>query len=211
MTPRIVTYLVLTLASTLALAGNLPDDLHALQQQWAVTQYETADEAKEKAFEDLVANAEQLVKDYPGKAEPLVWKGIILSTFAGYKGGLSALGLAKDARKAFDASLKLDDKALDGSAHTSIGTLYYKVPGWPFGFGNEEKAEMHLREGLRLNPQGIDPNYFFAEFLLDQGEPERARAYYEKALQAPPRPDRPLADKGRRHEVEVRLSELGAR
>ena len=35
-----------------------------------------------------------------------------------------------------------------GSAYTSLGTLYFKVPGWPVGFGDEEKAEELLRKAL---------------------------------------------------------------
>ena len=38
------------------------------------------------------------MQEYPGRAEPLIWHGIILSSLAGAKGGLGALGLAKEAR-----------------------------------------------------------------------------------------------------------------
>lgn len=206
---RSLVMLLLSVPAMLAQAADIETDLAAVQTEWAVTQYETRDDQKDKAFENLVSHASQLVKKYPGQAEPLVWQGIVLSTYAGHKGGLGALGLAKEARQAFEASLKLDDTALGGSAHTSLGTLYSKVPGWPLGFGDDDKAEAHLRAGLNMNPEGIDANYFFAEFLKDQGQPKRALVYYQKAYQAPARPDRLLADRGRRHEIETRLEELG--
>ena len=52
---------------------------------------------------------------------------------------------------------------------TSLGTLYYKVPGWPIGFGSDKKAREYLAKALDLNPTGIDPNYFMGEFLFDAG------------------------------------------
>jgi hypothetical protein len=65
----------------------------------------------------------------PNMAETLVWEGIALSSEAGAKGGLGALSLAKEAKQLLEESLKLDDKALNGSAYTSLATLYAKVPG----------------------------------------------------------------------------------
>ena len=206
---RFLWVLLLSVLAVLAYGADIETDLAALQTEWAVTQYETREDDKDKAFEKLVSHAGQLVKNYPGRAEALVWQGIVLSTYAGHKGGLSALGLAKEARQAFEASLKLDDTVLGGSAHTSLGTLYSRVPGWPLGFGDDEKAEKHLRAGLNMNPEGIDANYFFAEFLNDQGDGKRALIYYQKAYEAPDRPDRPLADRGRRREIEARLGAAG--
>ena len=125
----------------------------------------------------------------------------MLSTWAGAKGGLGALGLAKDSRARLEAALKIDESALNGSAHTSIGTLYHKVPGFPVGFGSDKKAKEHLQRGLNINPDGIDPNFFYGEFLFDEGEYQQALNHLQKALNAPPRPGRELADEGRRQEV----------
>ena len=73
----------------------------------------------------------------------------MLSTWAGAKGGLGALSLAKRARQPLEAALKLDPAALDGSAYTSLGTLYSKVPGFPAGFGDDDKAEQLLKSALQ--------------------------------------------------------------
>jgi Tfp pilus assembly protein PilF len=132
----------------------------------------------------------------------------VLSTYAGAKGGLAALGLVKRARQALEQALELDATALDGSAYTSLGSLYYQVPGWPLGFGDDDKAREYLRKALELNPKGIDPNYFYGDFLIEQGEPERARDYLSKALKAPDRPGRALADAGRREEIRRKLASL---
>ncbi len=39
----------------------------------------------------------------------------------------------KEARASLEAALKIAPEALDGSAYTSLGSLYYQVPGWPLG------------------------------------------------------------------------------
>ncbi|MAL98061.1 MAG: hypothetical protein CL583_06385 [Alteromonadaceae bacterium] len=205
---RIATLLFALLLALPASAVGLEEDLLELQQRWARIQYETPEDDGEKAFEALADDAAQLVARFPGRAEPLIWEGIILSTYAGAKGGFGALGLVKKARRRLEAALDLDKLALQGSAYTSLGSLYHKVPGWPLGYGDDEKAEAYLRKALNINPAGIDPNFFFAEFLVDQGQPDRARVYLNKALEAPARPGRERADEGRREEARLLLEKL---
>ena len=84
------------------------------------------------------------------------------------------------------------------------------MPGWPIGFGDDDKARELLTRALEINPDGIDSNYFYADFLLDQGDEDGARRYFEKALQAPARPQRPLADRGRRDEIRAKLKGLAS-
>jgi tetratricopeptide (TPR) repeat protein len=189
-------------------AADLETELAGIQQRWAEIQYQLPENQQEKAFEGLATEVEAFVARHPDRAEPLIWQGIVLSTYAGAKGGLGALGLVKDARKSLEAAIAIDEGALEGSAYTSLGSLYYQVPGWPLGFGDDDKARSYLRKALALNPDGIDANYFFGDFLLDQGEPERAQTYLQKALQAPGRPGRDVADAGRRKEARERLDAL---
>jgi tetratricopeptide (TPR) repeat protein len=181
--------------------------LKSIQDGWAVANYKTSGkEAKNAAFETLAGEAAAYSTKYPGRAEPLIWEGIVLSTWAGAKGGLGALGLAKDSRAKFEAALQINENALSGSAHTSIGTLYHKVPGFPVGFGSDKKAKEHLLRALQMNPDGIDPNYFYGELLFDEGEYQEALRYLNKALQAQPRPGRELADEGRRSEIRALIA-----
>ncbi|AOY89207.1 hypothetical protein BKP64_14100 [Marinobacter salinus] len=189
-------------------AGDLDKELAAIQQRWAEIQYQFPDDQKEKGFEVLAKNAEAFVARYPDHAEPLIWQGIVLSTYAGAKGGLGALGLVKDARKALEAAMTINPGALEGSAYTSLGSLYYQVPGWPLGFGDDDKAQKYLQKALAINPDGMDPNYFFGDFLREQDQPQRARVYLEKVLKAPSRPGRELADTGRREQAKRLLEKL---
>lgn len=194
----------LLFASTASLA-DLNEDIVRIQQQWARANYETPDGEQEKAFEKLVAEARKLVELNPGRAEPRVWLAIVLSTDAGVTGGLGALGKVKEARRELEAAEKIDPDALDGSIYTSLGSLYYQVPGWPIGFGDDEKAEEYLKKALAINPDGIDPNYFYGDFQLEEGNYQEAVRYLEKAAVAASRPGRPLADKGRQAEVQGKL------
>jgi tetratricopeptide (TPR) repeat protein len=188
--------------STVTAASGFEAELLALQQAWAQANYETPKgEAQLKAFEQLEARAENLTRAHPGRAEALIWEGIIESSYAGAKGGLGALSLAKEARRNLEAALAIDPSALDGSAYTSLGTLYYKVPGFPLGFGDRQKAEELLGKALKINPDGIDPNYFYGELLYEQGRYREALEHLERAARAQPRPGRELADRGRHAEI----------
>jgi cytochrome c-type biogenesis protein CcmH/NrfG len=196
---------LLFLLSTHLYAAVMTDDIRALQQEWARIKYQASESEQEKLYEALAAKANAVAARYPGKAEPLVWEGIIYSTWAGARGGLGALSLAKESRKQLEAAISIDATALQGSAYTSLGTLYFKVPGWPIGFGDKEKAEELLKQALAINPDGIDPNFFYGEFLLEEDRYAESIAVLNHALQAAPRPDRPIADAGRRAEIQDSL------
>lgn len=179
----------------------------ALQGQWAKIKYQTPDTgAQIDAIHSLEDQASALATKYPDRAEPKIWQGIILATDAGIDQGFAALGKVKTARTLFEDAIKIDPAALGGSAYTSLGSLYYQVPGWPIAFGNNKKAEEFLKKAVAINPDGIDSNYFYGDFLLDRSRYKEARDYLQKALAAPARPDRPIADAGRRKEIEADLA-----
>jgi tetratricopeptide (TPR) repeat protein len=188
-------------------AAGTEDAVKDLQHEWEVIKYQTPDKLQEKKFETLAARARKVSEANPGRAEPLVWEGIILSSWAGTKGGLGALGLVKQARARYEEAIRIQPDVLDGSAYNSLGVLYYKVPGWPVGFGDDKKAQELLQKALSVNPDGIDPNYFYGEYLFEQGKAKEATAYLERALRAPARPGRDIADAGRQEEARKLLEE----
>lgn len=190
------------LLSTLSVANETFDTkLLALQNQWAVVNYTLTEDKQNAGFLSLIEQANILVEQPNNKAQSLIWLGIIQSSYAGAKGGLGALTLVKKAKKSFEQSLKIDQQALQGSAYTSLGTLYHQVPGWPIGFGNDDKAREMLKKAVAINPKGIDPNYFYGTYLFDKKEYEAAKTFLHMALNAPNRATRPLADKHRRIEI----------
>lgn len=193
--------------SALTQAASLDTDVSQLQQEWAHIKYQVSGkDAQLNAIHELEKTAESVVAANPNRAEPLIWQGIILATDAGIVKGISALGTVKQAKALFEKSLQLDPTALQGSAQTSLGSLYYQVPGWPVAFGDNEEAEKHLQAALKINPTGIDPNFFYGDFLLKAKRYDEAVKYLNIALQAPDRPNRQVADVGRRQEIKQALA-----
>ncbi|MBX8470396.1 tetratricopeptide repeat protein [Pseudomonas sp. RIT778] len=182
--------------------------LNSIQQSWAHIQYETPEKQRAAAFEQLAVQATHFATERPAVAEAWIWKGIVTSSWAGAEGGLGALGKAKDAKADLEKSLTLDPKALQGSAYTSLAALYDRVPGWPIGFGDSDKAEQLLKQALQLNPDGIDSLYFWGDHLYRQKRYAEARAALQKAQQAAPRPGRESADAGRRKEIAALLVDV---
>ena len=205
-----IRYLVAGLLAGFSL-NILAADIAPLQQRWAEIQYQLPEDQKADAFEALAAEAEQALAQEPDDAPLLIWRGIILSSWAGADGGLGALGKVKEAKSLLEHALRVDPQALKGSAYTSLGALYYQMPGWPIGFGDDEQAEALLKQALALNPDGIDSNYFWGDYLIDQKRYAEARAALLKAQAAAPRPDRPLADQGRQAEIRARLDKIANR
>ncbi len=198
---------LLCLHSLHAVAAMSPELLD-LSESWASIKYRLPEDQRVAALQALDAKAQALVDANPGTAEPLVWRAIILSTTAGEKGGLGALSLVKQARKLLERAEGIDANALEGSVYTSLGSLYYQVPGWPIGFGDDDKAEAYLKKALAVNPDGMDPNYFYGDFLMQEKRYDQAQAAFEHALAAPARTSRPIADAGRRAEIESALVKL---
>ncbi|WP_430455158.1 tetratricopeptide repeat protein [Rheinheimera sp.] len=198
---------VTLLASSTVLADVLAD-IKPLQDRWAEVNYALPEDDREKAFAELLANADKVVGSNPDKAEALIWRGIIKSSYANAKGGLGALSVAEGSKADLEQALKLDPTALQGSAYTSLGVLYAKVPGWPIGFGDNKKAKELLLKALEQNPQGIDPNYFYADYLAGKRDWAEALRYLEIAKAAQPRPGRESADAGRQQEIAALLAKV---
>ena len=201
--------IALLFAANTAFAETTPLDasIAKLQHDWAKDYYQTPEKDKEAAFEKLVKEAHQVTTANPGRAEPLIWEGIITSTLAKYQSIFSAGGTAKAARDLLLAAAKTDANALQGSALTSLGSLYYKVPR--FGsFGDHDKAREYLERALKINPDGIDPNFFMGELMVERGEKAKALEYFKKALNAPARPGREDADAGRKAEIQDAIRKI---
>lgn len=187
--------------------AQLDEAIRGLQAEWAHIKYEETN-AKQQldAMRALAGKAAEVTARYPNYAEAKIWRAIIVSTEAGMDGGLGAMSLASNARELLEEAKHINPNALEGSVYTSLGSLYHKVPGWPLGFGDDEKAKAYLEQARAINPDGIDPNFFYGELLLDTDHAKEAIPVLEHALAAAPRPGRELADAGRRGEITALLA-----
>jgi len=191
-------------------AGDLEQNIALLQKEWARIKYQLPEKSQQQrdAISALADKAETVSSEYPDRAEPKIWQGIIVATDAGVGKWFSAMGKVKQAKALFETAIKIDPEALAGAAYTSLGSLYYQLPGWPVGFGDSKKAEEYLQKGLKVDPGGIDSNCFYGDFLLEKKLYAEARTYLEQALRAPDRPLRPVADSGRRDEINAALAQI---
>lgn len=188
------------------------DDVDAaiatIGHQWSAATYATPNDRKVAALESVLSDAKRAAQQFPARAEPKIWEAIVLASLAGAQGGFGALGKAKQSRELLLDAEKIDANAMNGSIYATLGSLYAKVPGWPIGFGDSKKARAYLDKAIEIDPSSIDSNYFYADFLVDQGDYGAAARYLERAIEAPPRPGREDADAGRRSEAQAMLATL---
>jgi tetratricopeptide (TPR) repeat protein len=193
--------------SATATESTFTADLAAIEHEFDVANFETKDEsARQAAFDALVDHAAELSKKYPDRVEAVAWEGIVLSTYAGEVSAMSAMKYAKAARAALLRAERMNPEALGGGLYASLGALYSKVPGGFIGFGDDELAAEYFAKALQVDPDNIDSNYFYGEFLIDQGDYVEAVAVLDRALKAPTVEARPAFDAGRRAEIRELLA-----
>jgi hypothetical protein len=150
--------LVVCLARTAQAAG-VEDSVAEVQRDWEVIRYQVPAAEREKKFEALATKAHQVSEAFPGRSEPLIWEGIVVSSVAGEKGGLGALGLVKQAKALYEAAIQLDGAALEGSAYNSLGVLYYKVPAGPSASATRRRPASCCRRRCRSTPAASTPTF----------------------------------------------------
>lgn len=187
--------------------------LHAavlhISSQWARIKYDVHGADRQmRQLRLLERQAAGLAKRYPKHATPLLWQGIVASEEAARAGLFDKLGYAKKARRLFDEAKALDPDAGHGGVWLSLGVLYYRVPGFPFGFGSDSKARRDLRRALSIDPDGLDANYFYGDFLFGEGKYAQARKVLQRGLQAPIDAQRPIWEKGRRLQIRALLARI---
>lgn len=186
--------------------------IRQIQTRWEIIKF-TVPEGSEQTrqMDALGSDADALAAKYPDRVEAQIWDGIITSERASMASAFSAQSLANRARDTLDKAYKMSPTALDGGAPTSLGVLYYRVPGFPVGFGDNSKARTLLEQATASAPNGLDAWYFYGDFLMGRGEYARASEAFMHALSIPPRPDRPLWDKNRRIVIKEKLDDIKAK
>lgn len=203
---RATVVVFLLLFSAQLLASDLNASIATLESDWASAYYQNDESRQKQAYPELLEKAKELVNRYPNAAEPKIWQATIMSTNAAFESSLTALATLETAKKLLEEAIRINPKALDGAAYVTLGTLYYMLPGWPVSFGDDDMAEQLLKASLQINPDGIDANYFYADFLLRQDRATEAEAFFHKASQAPVRKQQVFADTQLQNEAKLALA-----
>ena len=207
-------FAALALAGSASASNNPAMDaaVRRINDQWAHIRYQVADRNEQyRQLDVLAGQAAQVSARYPGHAEPLLWQGIVVSEEAARASVLRQLGFARSARDILEKAQSIDPNVADGGVKMSLGVLYHRVPGFPIGFGNTAKARALLEAALKQDPNGLDNNFFYADFLNDEGHPAQAKQYVLRGLQAPVNSARPVWDAGRRAEMRALLGKINAK
>jgi tetratricopeptide (TPR) repeat protein len=193
-------------------ADTLSPEVRRLQTKWEAIKFGVPEgDDQTNQMNALGEDADSVAARFPDMPEALIWDGIITSERASMASPLYALGLAKRARDILEQVYNLDPARLDAGATTSLGVLYYRVPGFPIGFGDKARARQLLEQAVRLAPKGLDAWYFYGDFLYTQNELPKATEALQHALKLPQHPDRPLWDKNRRLVIEELLAKIEAK
>ena len=185
---------ILLFKSQSLFAATLKAQINQIESQWAKIYYQHDNNQSNQQYNSLLARIKPFIQTYPQAVELKIWQAIILSSKAAFEDPITALNLINQAKQQLEQSLKTNPNGLEGAAFVVLGTLYYMTPPWPISFGNMDTAAKLLKQGLAINPLSIDAHYFYADYLIEQGDEQQATQYLKQALALPNRIHQPYAD-----------------
>ena len=199
--------LALNLMPAIVKADALNFAVQKIESEWARIHYNVAKKQQKTAFKKLLTEVKGLNSQYPNQAELIIQQAIIVASNADNIDPLSALQAVHQSRGLLLRAIELDPYASEGAAYVTLGVLYYRVPGWPIAYGDNDKAQIMLKKALAINPNTIDANYFYGNFLITQGKQKEAMTYFNRALAVPVRATQVFADTKLHQQVKLAMLE----
>lgn len=139
---------------------------------------------KEMIFEEAKNAGEIATKLNPEGVEGNYFLGVAYGSWAEEKGVMNSLFLAGPIVDLMTKVIKKNPSYRDGAAYIVRGRVYSKAPGWPVSIGDQNKAIKDFEEAIKY-PNKIAYRYY-AEFLINKKELQKAREIIEKGLSLPP-------------------------
>ena len=196
---------ILAPAPGMADEATVHQQVQSLQNEWSDIFYRLPMDEQAEKFETLLPKVHALVERYPQEAEPLVLEAHVLCAYAAAEFSFGSLSKVARARELLVKAIAINPTTMRGSAYVTLGNLYYRLPGWPISYGNDDQARQYLEAALKLFPEELDTNYFYGDFLMEQGEFRQAIPYLEKAEKAPVRAEYRQSDLKLKQELKHRL------
>lgn len=188
------TFVALLLLTTQCFADNLKVSLQNIEAEWATIYYNAPKSKQSLAYHQLLDKVMTLLEQHPNNIDLIFWQAVIKATNADHQNALTALSSIKEARDLLIKAIQINPETMNGSAYVTLGTLYYMVPKWPIAFGDDRTAQELLEAALQINPNGIDSNYFYGDFLLSRGKVDEAIQYFKRAATSPTRNEQLYSD-----------------
>ena len=139
------------------------------------------DKAKRlKLYEAAIEAAKKAVAIDANRVEGHFWLAANEGEYADLKGALSALGLVKAVRKAFEAALAIDPTYKNGAIYLALGRLDLELPRL-FG-GNDGRGLARLEAGYQAAPTNAELKMALAETYEKKGRKDEARKLYESII-----------------------------
>jgi tetratricopeptide (TPR) repeat protein len=198
---RFTTFVALLVLTVSCFASDLPAQVQSIESEWAKIYYSHPKHAKITAYQALLNKVDAIAKQHSDSSEIIFWQAVLLSSVAEYQNSYAALKSVEKAKNLLHKAISIDPSTANGSAYVTLATLYAFVPEWPIAFGDTEKAEELFRQALKINPNGIDTNFFYGNYLISQNKIDTANEYYKKALDAPVRKNQLFADNNLKNEI----------
>jgi tetratricopeptide (TPR) repeat protein len=195
----------LLLSSTALAEPTIEETANVLNNEWSEIFYRLPGRLQAEKYEALLPRIREFKAQNPQSAEPLILEAITLCTLAATEWGFSSLSRVREARDLLLRAIDLNPKAMEGTALITLGNLYYRLPGWPISFGDDEIALQYLETAVKLYPESLDSNYFLGDYWLNEEEYDKAIKYLEKADKIPARPYHQISDFKVKGEVERAL------
>lgn len=204
---KLSAFTLLMLTVNMATASSLMDEINGIESDWAKVFYHSAktDDMAKKEYSRLIAKTQRLEIKYPDATEPIFWEANILASRAEHENIFTALASIETAKTLLKQVIQKDASTLGGAALITLGILYYEMP---LTYNRNSMAENHLKEALKINPNGVDPNYFYAEFLRSMDQAIAAIKYYKFALSATVRFEQQFADEQLKNKALINLIAL---
>ena len=172
---------------SLEMLGGAPDDYEALWRMARAHFFLGQEEVhKERAREHHLSGVDsgkRAVRAFESGVEGRFWLGVNLALLAGLAGPLVALPYALGAKRELQRAAHLDPAYHGAGPLRVLARLESRLPR--IMGGGKGRARMHYEEALSLAPENTVTRIYFAELLLECGDPGAARLELEALLAIP--------------------------
>ena len=175
---------------------------------------ETDIEKKRMRFEKTKALGEYLVRVYPSSAA-IRFEYITGMGFWGETNGIMKCakdGLLAKMKGHTEELIKLDSMYNCASGFKILGLLNIKAPYIPFmiTWPNDKVGVKLVEKSLKYFPKDHGNNFYYGESLLEMGQKERAKIYFNAVVNLPCRKELMLEDKAFQEEAKKILVKLNS-